>query len=269
MKKSNILILIISILVLSSLIPSSVSSETNLPKFGEFPAEPTYNPPTIDFKGIGEFFKTTFIYILHPSGGGADLFARGLLFILLCSILYAAAKKVPVFSDKVALLVAVIVSILGVRFLTQEMISGILLPYGTLAIVATIGLPYILFFYLIEGMDKNIRKFGWIFFGATMLGLGWMRWTDIGKMAYLYIVAGLIALFVFVPFDKYWHKLRTSIKHGKERSETAKGELYILVGEKNKLIKSIASTSNPAWRADMEKQLEKKEKQIKDIEDLI
>jgi len=272
MKRGNILILIISILVLSSLVPSFVSAETNnvetaFPDIGEFPSEPMYGDDPLEFilKPVNEgWVKSTFTFILGPGNRGEDWFARGLLFILLVAILYAAAKKIPVFSENVARLVAVIVSIIGIRFLSAATISGILLPYGTLAVVASVGLPFVLYFYLIEGMPKTIRKLGWMFFSVIMLGLWFVRRTDIGKMFWAYPIFAVLA-FIMFWLDGTIHKLFSSIKYGKEKSQQSSMQTNILLGERAKLLNSLATLKTVKSRDDVKKQIATLDKQIKDL----
>ena len=96
--------------------------------------------PPVTLNQIGKFFDD----LLKGTSGGESL-ARLLLAMLITAVLYQPALKITNEKPGVAFIVAFIVSVLGVRFLSSsEMIQGILLPYGALAIVISSVLPFLL-----------------------------------------------------------------------------------------------------------------------------
>jgi len=156
--------------------------------------------PPITMNELTNFFTSIFIGTSAFGGIGADVFARFLLVILMITILAKPAQLITK-ERNTALIVAVIVSILGIRFLTPEMISGVLLPYGTVAIVVSTFIPFFLLAYFLQQIEFNwIRKIGWIMSAVVFIGLWWMRWTDIGNMAYIYLIVSILSI-IFFLFD--------------------------------------------------------------------
>lgn len=116
-----------------------------------------------------------------------DVFMGKLLaVILIISIVYVVLSKTMdnFFSGKkwALWLVSAAVSLLGVRFLTKELIYMMVLPSNAFAIAVTAGIPFILFFFLIEGFSPRVRRYAWIFFGV-MFFVVWSIRADAGVLA--------------------------------------------------------------------------------------
>ena len=94
---------------------------------------------------------------------------------------------------------------------TKSILDTIILPYSALGIAITAGIPFILYFLLVDvGMKglkyKTIRKMAWIFFIVIFIGLWFSRYDvltadNVGKWAaYVYPVTALVGLIVML-FD--------------------------------------------------------------------
>jgi len=147
-------------------------------------------------------------------GTGEALFSKFLLFILVAAVVYAVLSSVGFFTERpgILVLVSIIVSILGVRFLvTEAIINAILLPYGSFFITISVGIPFVLFFWILENNFREnpaIRKIGWAVFIAAFGVLGWMRADEIGNGAFIYIAAIVLATLAFWfdgTIQRLWH----------------------------------------------------------------
>lgn len=157
-------------------------------------------------KAVGDVFGS--LTGVDPLGLGELVFTRMLIFILLTCILYVPAKIFAKRSTWIPLTIAAIVALLGARFITENMVTAILLPYGTLAITLSLLIPLILFGVLINTTEFPpwVRKLGWWLFFAAFLGLYIWRGSDInsqGRTLYaLFALAAMIAAII----DKQIHK---------------------------------------------------------------
>lgn len=144
--------------------------------------------------------------------GSSDFFfAKVMLLILLFVIINVVIKKIPMFGENksVAFIVALVISILAVRYISEsELTQGILLPYGTLGIALTTLLPFIIFFYFLHESEVGTsgRKAGWILFGVIFLVLWAFKYgemSDISSWIYFFTLLGIAMAFFF---DKSVHK---------------------------------------------------------------
>mgnify|MGYP001591679937 CR=1 FL=1 len=138
-------------------------------------------------------------------------FAKILLLILLALIINAVLRKVGVFdkSPGVILTVSLIVSILAVRFISEnQMTLGILLPYGTLGVAITTIIPFLIFFYFIHvtNMGGAGRRLSWIFFGLVFIILWIYKYDKMSSVSnQIYGWALFLMVFAFI-FDKGIHR---------------------------------------------------------------
>lgn len=114
----------------------------------------------------------------------ANLFlAKLLLAVLLFAVVSSILKNSGVdflsegFSHWV---VAIVVPILAVRFLTPAFIETILLPYSVIGVVLTSIVPFVLYFFFVEKgfgakASPAFRKAAWIFFGAVFFAMWVLR----------------------------------------------------------------------------------------------
>jgi len=186
MKKS----IIIGALFLLSVLAISFAAAQVLPAPTELPG--AFSDFLNNGKSAG-FFKDL---LLGYDVAGAEMITRFLLVLLLTTVLFQPAYNVLGKKSGIAFIVAFLVSILGIRFLSITNLNAVMLPYGALAIAASTIIPFLLFLYLLEMGDlgKNhpvIRKIGWAIIAASFLFLWTTRYKEVGEISYLY---GLMAL---------------------------------------------------------------------------
>ena len=141
-------------------------------------------------------------------------FAKLLLMILLYAIINTALRKVPQFENNkgINMLVSLIVSIFAVRFISQnQLIYGILLPYGTLGVALITILPFLIFFLFVNwsNMGGAGRRLSWIFFGIIFFVLWIYQADNIGPIAnqiYGWTMAALVLVFIFDKNIHYYFK---------------------------------------------------------------
>lgn len=155
--------------------------------------------PPITFNIIGDFFKD-----LLAGSTGEDSMVRVLLVMLLTTVLFRPALNITGGKSGLAFLVAFLVSVIGIKFfISSEMIYGLMLPYGALAIALSAGIPFLLIGSLIatSNLDMLLRKIMWGFMAGSFIMLWWFRWTNIGDLAYIYLGLGILSLAILFFFD--------------------------------------------------------------------
>jgi len=160
-------------------------------------AENILPAPPISMAQLQSFFYSIFTGDIAQAGG---LAARVLVFLLLTVLLYKPASKITGNNDNLGLFLSALVSIMAVRFLTPTEIMGFFLPYSAVGITVSIVVPFLLVFWFMETSNINplYRKFVWIVFGSSFLVLWWNRWGDIGDLAWIYLLAGIVSFIVLL-----------------------------------------------------------------------
>ena len=173
--------------------------------------------------------------VLGDVGGDDLFFTKVLLFIIVLSIVWVALEKVDLFSDYefIHWILAIVVSILSVRFLTDESwIQTILLPYSTLGIVVTAFAPFIIWFAFVNiGLKEQpsiIRRFLWIAFAVVFVAIWSVRWTEFQNATtgfnasniYFWIFGLSLLMAIFDgTISKAWHKIQLK-KYGAKFNRT-------------------------------------------------
>ncbi len=139
------------------------------------------------------------------------LFAKILLFSMILLIVYTVIKKNSIFggigNKPIQWIISASVSILAIRYLSDDFIRAILLQYGALAVGLTVFLPWAIYFFFLHqsGIGPFGRRLGWIVFATAFFALWSFRHNDIGNASSIYWVAiGFVA--VSMMFDKSIHK---------------------------------------------------------------
>lgn len=137
--------------------------------------------------------------------------------ILLTLLLFAILSSVLKFSGIDFLkegfshwIVTSIVAILSVRFLNEQFINTILLPYSTIGVAMTAAIPFIFYFFFIEKgfgskVSPIVRKTAWIFFALIFFAMWVMRKDELlnqGSSEIVYVIypftAFLAVVFAFL-----------------------------------------------------------------------
>lgn len=166
-----------------------------------------------DFWYGTEQFINSLVYniqpILRALFGGYDwtgylLFEKFLLFILIAIIVGIVLENLPVFKDRskksILRLVAVIIALLGVRWLSFAWLNTILVQYQALFITIAGVLPFMIYWYFVKGFDEVVRKFAWALYGVIYLGLWITAETEAYESVYLW--GAIVALIYGFVIDK-------------------------------------------------------------------
>ncbi|MFA5060702.1 MAG: hypothetical protein WC494_00085 [Candidatus Pacearchaeota archaeon] len=176
--------------------------------------------------GAYEVIEKPLEILVGDSSSSEWFMARVLFLLIIFSLVWVILDKLPFFEDyknRWALwIVAISVSILSIRWIGEtEVVQSILLPYSTLGVAMTAGLPFILFFLFVKDFSTPIRKVSWIFFAVIFLGLWYVRLDQlnlVGFASYIYLVTAIAALLMF-SLDGTIQNWRKQIKDS-ERKES-------------------------------------------------
>ena len=183
--------------------------------------------------------------VLGDFSSSEFFFTKVLILILLILIIRAVLDKTPLGEDnpKVSILLALIVSVLAVRFMSQnKFIESVLIPYGTLGVAIVTILPMVIFFYFIHNTKVGTfgRKVFWAIYGITLFVLWISRSRELPATANWIYILSFIAIVIFIFMDKSIHGyfgMHDFDKYSKELNEKRiwelKEELYDL-GEKER-----------------------------------
>lgn len=204
--------LILGILILSSFLISSVSAAKGLVELTK---------SAID--GVVTLTKPYLETLLGETKGSEVFLGKILITIILISIVYISlSKAMATFFDnkKWALwLISIAVSLLGVRYLTSELIYTIIIPNSTFAVAVTAGLPFVLYFMIVKDWEWGFaRRVAWIFFAVIFLGLYTLRVENLGDVAWIYPLTALLALAMAI-WDKTIQRGLNNIKLSRAKED--------------------------------------------------
>lgn len=159
---------------------------------------------------IIRFFDPLLRVVLSDYSSSEFFFAKVMFLILLIIIIYFILDHVPLFQGyrTIAMMVSLIVSIIAVRFISEnEFITFILLPYGTLGIAITSAIPFFIFAYGIHttGLPGIGRKIAWGFFGIVFFALWIYKFNEINTIGNQIYLWTLVAIGIMMVFDRSIH----------------------------------------------------------------
>lgn len=184
-KRVLVLLLFLGLLVFSPLIVSA-----------QYYGGGFYGGADSAFSWIQNNVGPVFGYVL--GGNGDLLFERILLFFILLAFIFVILGRIKVFKNNVAVIwiVTLAVSLLATRYMSDlSLVKNVLLPYTILGVALTAAIPFIIYFFFVESFEESstLRKILWIFFIVVFLGIWADRQSELGNLAYIYILTGLIA----------------------------------------------------------------------------
>jgi len=170
---------------------------------------------------IKDIFGPFFSVLIGTGEIDEYLFARVLLLIIIYTMVLVVLKKTEIFKNNkgATIMIAVAVSILGVRFLaTKALITLILLPYGAMAISLSIFIPFLIYFFFIHySVSTGLgRKLAWILFAAVFFGLWYTRQDTLEGYDTIYMIA-IIGFLLVLIFDSKIHEYFGMFEARKER----------------------------------------------------
>ncbi len=163
--------------------------------------------------GLGQIILllTQFISdtILNINSFDEFLFAKLLLFTIILLIVYTVIKRNPILGGNKTIhwIISSAISILSIRYISDEFIQAILIQYGALAVGLTIFLPLMIYFFFIHqsGLGPAGRRVGWMVFIISFLALWLFRYDELGEANWIYWIGMGVAVFA-VMLDKKIHK---------------------------------------------------------------
>jgi hypothetical protein len=141
-------------------------------------------------------------------------FAKVIILVMLFALIYDILIVSNIFNKPwVMWTISIAVPILGVRFLTPNMVAAAAAPSSALAVSLVAGLPFVLYFFFVEkGLQgaayPTLRRAAWIFF-AAVFAFVWAANSD-NPFAWIYLVA-VVAAIVMLAIDgtiqRWWAKI--------------------------------------------------------------
>ena len=189
--------------------------------------------------GFAKFMNPVLKYILgdvsdsvtysrYNLDSGQILFAKLLFFLLILAIVYMIVRQLEDFfqnNEFIMWTVAIIVSILSVRFLSASVIKAIIFPYEVSGIALAAFLPFLLWFVFMEwglrgSRNRIVRKVGWIFYLVIMIGIYITRMASggLGPGSWIYPITFILSIIAFLmdgTIQRSFH--RSSMKNIKSR----------------------------------------------------
>lgn len=136
--------------------------------------------------------------LIGDTSGTSTFIAKVLLALLIVAVLYGAlsASNVTIFTANpwVLWVTAIVLGILGVRFLDASTVATIMLPNTVFGIVVSAGIPFVAYFILIRGFPVFPRRVAWVFFAVVFLALWNVRYSELGQLSWVYPLTALLAL---------------------------------------------------------------------------
>lgn len=172
-----------------------------------------------------EFFRPILEALIGGYSSPEFLFVKTLLLLLVFIMARYGLENMPKLGENKPLvnIVAAVVAILAVRYIQDnDLINGILLPYGVLGIALTAILPFMIYFFFVENSIKHTsgRRLAWIFY-LIVFGVLWAARVDelspIGNQIYLWtFVAGCLAL-IFDKGIQWYFGYNEDVKERRQR----------------------------------------------------
>lgn len=212
-----------------------------------------------------------------PEGSAENLLIKIFVFLLVWILIYVASSRVPLVEENgfAKFSVSLIISLLGVRFITDaSIIETLWLPSGVTAVFFATIIPFIIVFFFLEAFDSSvIRKAGWTTFLVLFGLLAVMRWEDLKiqngpfagqSSAWIYLIIAVISGLLLL-FDRRVRSIfkMSSIRQIQNRKNRIKAS--DLSGEINELYDKLANAEDDKTRKAIEKEIDGKEKNLKSL----
>lgn len=154
-----------------------------------------------------EAFTTGIQPVAELLFGGASsndlLFAKVLFFVIILTLIWVILDRTSFFNEYtwVTWTLAIAVAVLSTRwFADASFIQTLILPYTALGVAISAGLPFLLFFFMVNvGLKEHprmVRRIAWIFFAVIFVGLWFSRYSELGRFGWIYPVTAGLALLV-------------------------------------------------------------------------
>lgn len=205
--------------------------------------------PLDDVKSVlDDIYSSKFVKSLlggKITDSGDDLLPARLLFLLLVfSIVFGVSEYIPVIGGQgwIKFVVSGAVSILAIRYIEDEFVRAILLPYSTIGIALSTIIPFLVWGFVVFKTieSKALRRIAWIFFFVVFTTLWIVRYPDIGSgnvamgAKWIYPITALLSLAMIV-FDGTIRKFMLKVEVEKAGLEAAN---EAILEQKRKLVQA-------------------------------
>ncbi|MEM2956363.1 MAG: hypothetical protein QW041_02205 [Candidatus Pacearchaeota archaeon] len=225
-----------------------------------FVSAQTLPAPQTAAKDITEFITKL---LVGASGTTIDITARFLLFLILTIILYRAAEALTK-SSSIGMILSILVSILALRYLGTKEIIGLIIPYTALGIVISVFVPFMLYGYLIvtSSLPATLRKIGWMLMIVIFTILWYLRWAEIGDLAWIYFI-GIVLTLVMLLMDGTIRKLTVEMKIARGKATVLNIQIDAAKQEIDKLYEQLKGAKDEEARKAILSQIKELENDIK------
>lgn len=137
----------------------------------------------------------------------ADFLSKLMVLILVFAIAYFAVSKVSALKGTpwIMWVISIGVAILGVRTLSQDFVTSIVMSNSAFAVAAVAFIPFVLVFLIVKDFTSTARRAVWILFGVVFFALWAAQTATDTSTDWIYPLAGLLCILMFV-FDGTVHK---------------------------------------------------------------
>ena len=196
MMKKRVYGILFAGLILSMLVLPSVSALNSQTDIGQI-IEAVMN-------GVSDILEKSGLHTIL-GGKGTDpgeIFARLLVLILIIFVVYGLLDTIKLVDTAwINGVIGIIIGLLGIYFLPDGFVKTLALPSGAFAAALTLGIPFLLYSYIVEyklsGDGKKIaRMLAWVvFIGLIAFMLGYnISVVDGGWKSFYWVHVGIIAL---------------------------------------------------------------------------
>jgi len=138
-------------------------------------------------------------------GGYRDfLFERIMFLFIVLAVVYMITSKMDIFKENELVIwtVTIAISLLSIRFLNDEIIKTMVLPYNVLGVSISAILPLIIYFTFVQSFHESstLRKTLWLFFMVAFIGIWGVRYSELGDLSWIYFFTAVAAL-IFLLAD--------------------------------------------------------------------
>jgi HAMP domain-containing protein len=209
-----------------------------------------------------------FIALLGDVEDGGDLFAKVLLFALVMLVVVAALEQIEIFSsnDWIKYSIGIIISIIGIRFLPNDMIEAMTLPSSALVAAISIGLPFIIYAYVLQKTlvrRPNLRRSAWVLFATVILVL-WSYNPNSNEYYWIYPLFLLMCFFAFW-FDGKLNKWFNRARASRVLEESRTDELGDLKAQIKAAQEELRRASNDDERNDAKEKIKNLRDNLRDL----
>ena len=218
--------------------------------------------------GIQKAGEPVFRALLGGVTQGGDLFTKVLLFLLVVFVIVAVLEFVPFFTGKKWLiwLSAIVIATFGIRYIPSGFVETITIPSSALALTIGLGLPFLIFFFIIQKVDNSyVRRAGWAVFASMILFLWFYNLNNpaLDHFRWIYLVTIGICIISFW-FDGTLQNWLGAAKRQRELERTTDIQRNRIIAEIRDLQGALATaTGNNAKK--IQGQIESKKEALKNL----